>query len=152
LLSLIIFISPAPFIKLYILGIEKNLNLDINFSPDSNRLFDKWRFKDVKITSRTGYGINIETLTLEPSFPPLLKGKYKFKFKCSAQNIKLHGKLPLPEGVANLLSKEAPGDRMFETVETTIVLGEKSVKMLNLKATGKGARLSIKSDIININM
>ena len=152
LASLIIFINPAPFVKLYILGIEKTLNLDISFSLDSNRLFDKWRFKDVKIISSEGYGINIETLTLEPSFPQLLKDKYKFKFKCSAQNIKLHGKLPLPEGTVSLLLKEPPEDKIFETVETTMVLGAKSVKMLNLKAIGKGARLRIKSKLININM
>ena len=132
LLSSIIFISPTPFIKLYILGIERSLNLDISFSLESNRLFDKWRFKDVGIKSKKGYGINIEDLTFDPSFRQLLTGKYEFK--CSAQNIKLYGKWPMLESVASLVSKESGQDKILKTVEAAMVVSKGRVKIFKLKA------------------
>ena len=132
---MIIFISPAPFIELYILGIEKTLNLDIKFSLYSNRLFDKWRFKDVGIKSKKGYGINIEDLTFDPSFRQLLTGKYEFK--CSAQNIKLYGKWPMLESVASLVSKEAGRDKILKTVEATMAVSKGHVKIFKLKAEAR---------------
>jgi len=133
--SLIIFVNPTPFIKLYILGIEKSADLDISFSSATSQLLDKWHFKDVAIKSGKGYGTNIEALTLDPSFRQLLEGKYKFK--CSAQNIRLHGKWPILEGVAGLVSKEAGQDTIFKTVEATISVNKGHVKIFKLKAEAR---------------
>jgi len=136
---ILIVIFPAPIINLYIGNIEKRLNVNIDFSLKDASLLKEWSFNRVKVSSKRGYTLTIDSLTLYPPFYSLREGQININSK--AQNLRFQKKLPLLDAACGLLSIQPLKDIIFDRVDVHVKVKGGKVKMENLNLASKSVKI-----------
>lgn len=132
-------LGAGPFIRLYANVVGKKLGIAIDYSLGPSTLLGTWYLNDVKITTKTGYRLDIERIELRPSFAVLRAGE--ISFVCRSENLKFHKELPFVNNVRTFLSIPPAEGIRFDAVNGTVSLKKNEVKVGGLEAEHKDMRI-----------